>query len=54
LKLNYELAALNLASLKNPENYVTLIEALQGQIDQLGQETISLDLRITKLEKTNF
>ncbi len=53
-ELKYKLARLNLALLKNPENYVTLIEALQAQIDQLGQETLALDLRITKLEALNF
>jgi hypothetical protein len=53
-ELKYKLARLNLALLKNPENYVTLIEALQAQIDQLGQETVALDLRITKLESANF
>ena len=54
LELKYKLATLNLTLLKNPENYVTLIEALQAQIDQLGQETVSLDLRVTKLESPNF
>lgn len=53
-ELKYELAELNLALLKNPANYVTLIEALQAQIDRLGEETVSLDLRITKLESPNF
>ena len=50
MELIYELAELNLAMLRNPENYVTLIEALQGQIDRLGEEMVSLDLRVTKLE----
>ncbi len=50
LQLQYELAELNLAMLQNPENYVTLIEALQGQIDRMGQELVAIDLRLTKLE----
>ena len=54
LRLRYELAELNLAMLKNPENYVTLIEALQGQIDRLGQELVAIDSRVTKLEDPAF
>lgn len=36
--------------MSNYKTYVTLMEAMQGQIDQLGQEQLALDLRITKLE----
>jgi hypothetical protein len=53
LKLTYELAQLDLALRKNPENYVTLIEAMQAQIGRQGQEMLALDLRITALENVN-
>ena len=50
LQLRFQLAEIKLKLLRNPETYVTLMEAMQGQIDQLGQEQLALDLRITKLE----
>lgn len=53
LHLIYQLAQLNLALRKNPENYVTLIEAMQAQMDQMGQEILSLDLRVSALESVN-
>ena len=53
LNLKYQLAQLGLALRKNPENYVTLMEAMQAQIDQMGQEMLALDLRITALERVN-
>jgi hypothetical protein len=50
LELKYELAQIKLNLLKNLEYYVTLMEAMQGQIDQLGHELLALDMRIAKLE----
>ena len=49
-ELRFRLAQIKLELLKNPENHVTLIEAMQAQIDQLNEDVLSLDLRLTKLE----
>jgi hypothetical protein len=49
-ELKFELAELNLALLKNPQYYVTLIEAMQAQIDRHSEELLALDLRVTRLE----
>ncbi len=51
-RLKYKLAELKLALLRNPENFVTFMEAMQAQIDRIEQETLNLDQRITKLEKS--
>jgi hypothetical protein len=53
LRLKYELAQLDLALRKNPDNYVTLIEAMQAQIDRQGQEMLALDLRLAALENVS-
>ncbi len=49
-KLNHELAKLNLMMMKNPENFVTLMENMQRRLDRFGEEILSLDQRISKLE----
>ncbi len=51
LKLSHDLAKLNVAMLKNPRTFVTLMDSMQRQLDRFGEEILSLDLRITKLEK---
>ena len=50
LKLKHELARLKFALLHNPENFVTLLESMQNQIDRFGEEILSLDQRIARLE----
>jgi hypothetical protein len=50
-QLKYKLAELKLAMLKNPENYVTFMEAMQAQIDRVEQDVLAIDSRILKLEK---
>lgn len=50
LELKYELAKLNRTLIENPENFLTLFQRLESQVDRLGDEILSLDQRITKLE----
>ena len=49
-ELRYEMASLRLAMLRSPENYATIMEAMQGQIDNLSQELMALDQRVTRIE----
>ena len=41
---------LNVKLMENPENYLTLMDGMQRQIDRLGDEVLSLDQRLTRLE----
>jgi multidrug resistance efflux pump len=50
LELTHDLAKLNVAMLKKPGSFVTLIDSMQRQLDRFGEEIVSLDQRITKLE----
>ena len=50
LALKYRLAQLNVQLLENPANFVTLMDSMQRQIDRLGDEILTLDQRITRLE----
>ncbi len=50
LYLKHKLAELNLVLIQNPENYVTLMDIMQHQIDRMGDEILSLDQRLTILE----
>lgn len=50
LKLKYDLATLNLALLKHPKGYATLVDNMQNQIDRLGEDFILLEQRVAKLE----
>ena len=36
--------------MKNPANYVTIMDNMQRQIDRLGDEVLTLDQRLTRLE----
>jgi hypothetical protein len=50
LQLKYDLAKLSRTLIQNPENFVTLLHHLEGQVNRMGEEILSLDQRITKLE----
>ncbi len=50
LQLKYDLAKLNLSLIKNPENFVTLLHHLEGQVNRMGEEILALEQRISKLE----
>ena len=50
LQLNHELAKLNLMLMREPENVATQMEYMQRQIDRLGEDILSMDERISKLE----
>ena len=50
LQLRYDLAELSLKLIKNPENFVTLLHHLEGQVNRLGEEILALDQRISKFE----
>ena len=49
-KLRHELALLRLAMLKNPGSFVTLMDSMERRLDRFGEEILTLDLRIAKLE----
>ncbi len=50
LQLMHQLAQLKLELLGSPENVLTLVDSLQRQIDQLSEEVLTQDQRITALE----
>jgi hypothetical protein len=50
LKLKYELAKLNVVILENPDSFVTLLNYIEAKVDRMGDEILSLDQRISKLE----
>jgi hypothetical protein len=52
LELKYDVAKLNLSLIKHPETFVTLLHHVQGKVDRLGEELITLDQRISKLEES--
>lgn len=52
LELKYELAQLRLQILKNPQNFTTLLHYVETRVDQLAEEILALDQRISKLEPT--
>ena len=49
-KLKHELALLRLAMLKNPRSFVTLMDSMERRLDRFGEEILTLDLRIARLE----
>ena len=53
LRLKYDLAKLNLALMQHPEGYGTLLDSMQRQLDRFGEEILTLDQRLTKLEGGN-
>ncbi|MCS7467495.1 hypothetical protein NZK35_12650 [Stieleria sp. ICT_E10.1] len=50
LKLKYELAQLSLVLLKNPQYFTTMLQSLDAKVDRLGDEILSLDQRLSRLE----
>lgn len=54
LQLKYDLAQLSRTLIMNPENFVTLLHHLEGQVNRLGEEILALDQRISKLEPQRF
>ncbi len=50
LTLKNQLARLSLRLMKNPEDRVTRMDSMQQQVDRLGEEILSLDQRLTRLE----
>jgi hypothetical protein len=50
LDLQHRLAKLKLALLRSPENYATLLQSMQNQIDRFGEEILTLDQRLARLE----
>ncbi|MCR9292871.1 MAG: hypothetical protein NXI32_09140 [bacterium] len=48
--LKHELAELNLALLRHPRGYMTVLDHLQSQVDQLADEYLALEQRLAKLE----
>jgi dephospho-CoA kinase len=52
LRLKYQLAKLNLVIIENPDSFVTLLNYIEAKVDRMGEEILSLDQRISKLEPT--
>ena len=50
LKLKHELAKLNVVVIKNPDSFTTLLHYIEAKVDRMGDEILSLDQRITRLE----
>jgi hypothetical protein len=50
LELKYQLARLNTEIIKNPDNFTTLLHYIEAKVDRMGEEILSLDQRITRLE----
>jgi hypothetical protein len=50
LKLKLELANLSLVLLKNPQYFTTLLQSLEAKVDRMGDEILSIDQRLSKLE----
>lgn len=50
LRLRYELAKLNVVIMKNPDNLTTRLQYIEARVDRMGEEILSLDQRITRLE----
>ncbi|KAA5542085.1 hypothetical protein FYK55_14850 [Roseiconus nitratireducens] len=50
LRLKHELAKLSLVILKEPEHFSTLLHFVEAKVDRLGDEILSLDQRLSKLE----
>ncbi|WP_182868264.1 hypothetical protein [Stieleria mannarensis] len=50
LKLKHELAGLSLVLLKNPQYFATMLQSLEAKVDRMGEEILSLDQRISRLE----
>ncbi|TWT85110.1 hypothetical protein CA13_65920 [Planctomycetes bacterium CA13] len=50
LELKYDLARLHLALINNPEEISSMLYRLEVKLNHLGEEILSLDQRITKLE----
>ena len=53
LRLRYDLAQLRVVMLKNPDNFVTLMDSMDRRMDRLSDEILSLDQRLTALETEN-
>ncbi len=54
LKLKHQLAQLNLAMLSHPTGYLTLFDSMQRQLERFGNEILSLDQRVSKLEASRL